>query len=84
MSATLAMLLADVQSAVSTVGRLDVEALPSLVAARLLLACEDTRSALRRAVDAAVAVEPAEKTVGPLPERRRQNLQTATPKEPHP
>lgn len=66
MGDALISLLNDVRVAVGTVEAMDVEALPPLVGARLLLAVEDTRSALRRAVDAAVAVRPQTADAGPL------------------
>jgi hypothetical protein len=62
----LGLLLADVRAAVGTVEALDADSLPPLVVARLLLAVEDTRAGLRRAVDAAVASRPKLPDPGPL------------------
>jgi hypothetical protein len=58
MNDTLKTLLADLKTAVATVEKLDVEAIPGLVAARLLLSIEKTRADLLLAKDAVVAASP--------------------------
>ena len=59
-------LLGDVKCAVASIEKLDVEALPRLVAARLLLAIEKTRADLMKAKDAATAAATDLKANGTL------------------
>jgi hypothetical protein len=58
--------LAEVRTALGQVEALDVEALPPLIAARLLIELEGLRANLQRAVDAARAASPAGQDAGPL------------------
>lgn len=66
MNETLKTLFGDLKTAVATAEKLDLETLPGLVGARLLLAIEKTRCDLLKAVDAATAAAPDSKTKTPL------------------